>query len=136
MAESEHIKRAQCVLCDSLHYDYDSFAEQYVLNSEKTAKKMIENGILIPPVCIGQTVYAAIDLDGEKWVEGYKVGGVCYRDGKWYAFEENGKEEFEIGGDLCKITKDDAEALVCANLPEHCKKKISDMAQLYDVMTC
>lgn len=29
-----------------------------------------------------------------------------------------------------------AEALVRANLPEYCKKKISDMAQLYDVMTC
>ena len=28
-----------------------------------------------------------------------------------------------------------AEALVRANLPEYCKKKISDMAQLHSVMT-
>lgn len=28
-----------------------------------------------------------------------------------------------------------AEALVRANLPEHCKKKISDMAHLHNVMT-
>lgn len=80
-------------------------------------------------------MYAAICLDDEKWVEAYKVGGVCYRGGKWYVFEENGTEEFEIGSDLCKITIDDAEALVRANLPEYCKKKISDMAQLHNVMT-
>ncbi len=135
MTESEHIKRAQRVLCDSLHYDYDDFSEQYVLNSEKTAKNMIENGILMPPVCIGQKVYAVIALDGEEWVSAYKVGGVCYRDGKWYAFEEKVSDEFEIGSSLCMLTKDDAEALVRANLPEYCKKKISDMAQLHSVMT-
>lgn len=84
---------------------------------------MIENGILMPPVSIGQTVYASIDLDGEKWVEPYKVGGICYRDRKWYAFGENEKEEFEIGSDICRIKKDDAWALTHINLPEYYSEK-------------
>lgn len=39
ISECEHIKRIQRVLIDSLYYDYDDSAEQYILNSEKTAKK-------------------------------------------------------------------------------------------------
>ena len=68
------------------------------------------------PCNVGDTVYAAIipiDEDEcfigiEPCIDEWKVCGLLYKNDKWYAENPDG-EFFEIGTDLCKLTREEAE---------------------------
>lgn len=103
--------------CNELCRDCDkkgACAECFLYKEyEKEAEALLERGVLVPPVKIGDVVYAAVDLDdtGLK-IEEYTVGGLEYQDGKWFVCEANEQYEFfEVGTDLALLTREDAEAL-------------------------
>lgn len=84
---------------------------------EWLADHLLAKGVLVPPVRIGQKVYtaiklvealAAVNLDTPT-VSEYEVCGVLYRDGKWYVTDGSCDEFFEVGGELCKFTFEEAE---------------------------
>ena len=84
---------------------------------EKEADALIERGVLMPPVKIGATVYAVVDLDNTgPSIEEYTVGGMEYTKGKWYVCEEcDPYEFFEVGSELALLSKREA------------KKKLEEM---------
>lgn len=81
---------------------------------EDTARFLIEKGVLLPPIPIGSTVFAAIQAEwngGEFEVYPWKVRGVVFnadRD-EWLLLNED-DETFEIGDELCKLTEEEARA--------------------------
>lgn len=78
-----------------------------------------DSGALIPPVKIGQTVYAVLIYDpedelNEDFIEEYTVGGVGYIDGEWYVYDKRDRELYKVGTDECKLTREEAEAAIAA----------------------
>ena len=76
-------------------------------------RKQSDNTVELP--CnVGDTVYAAItpidgvDIEIDLCIEEWEVKGVCLEGDKWYAENSDG-EFFEIGTDLCKLTRQEAE---------------------------
>ena len=69
------------------------------------------------PCNVGDTVYAAItpidefDIGMPPFIDEWKVYGLLYKNDKWYA--ENADGVFlEIGTDLCKLTREEAEQVL------------------------
>lgn len=81
---------------------------------DKEADALLLAGVLVPPVKLGDTVYAAVDLDDAPAVDEYVVAGFEYLDGEWYVQQEGYKDCFKVGGDLCLLTREEAEAIVQA----------------------
>lgn len=84
------------------------------------AEHLWAEGALIPPVKIGDTVYAALcpflPLDKPE-VCAWEVDGIAYRsDGTWWCKEKNG-EWRQIGDEYCKLTKEEAEAVLKGTSP-------------------
>ncbi len=75
------------------------------------AEHLIEQGVLCPPLQIGQTVFAAYVDEGEPVIEEWVVRGMSFHDGKWYAIG-NDPEEFEVGRWGCLLTRAEAERLL------------------------
>ena len=79
----------------------------------EVAEYLVANGVKLPPIRVGQTVYAVhspeLDID-EPIVTEWKVKGVLYEEDCCYAENSDG-EFFVIGSDLCKITREEAEAI-------------------------
>jgi hypothetical protein len=76
---------------------------------------LLREGMLLPPVKIGQTVYAAQPYAGdndEDIIEPWQVAGYEYFDGKWYCCDRRGGEFFEVGSMYCKLTREEAEEVV------------------------
>ena len=72
-------------------------------------------GALLPPVKIGQTVYAGLIYDDEEDViEEYTVGGVGYIDGEWFIYCEKDLEWYKFDTNYCKPTREEAEAAIAA----------------------
>lgn len=79
---------------------------------EWLADHLLAKGVLVPPVRIGQKVYAAIKPVVEcdiPTVSEYEVSGILCRDGKWYVTDGSCDAFFEVGGELCKFTFEEAE---------------------------
>lgn len=78
----------------------------------EVAEYLLENGVKLPPVKIGQTVYSAIspevDID-EHTVTEWKVKGILCEENCYYAENSDG-EFFVVGSDLCKLTRRQAES--------------------------
>ena len=72
------------------------------------AEHLIEEGVLCPPLQIGQTVYAAYMDDGEPVIEEWTVRGIGIHEGVWYASGAD-QEEFLVGEWGCLLTREDAE---------------------------
>lgn len=99
--------------CDELCGDCDwGSCETCSLFDEfqKEADALLAAGVLVPPVKLGDTVYAVVELDDGPEVAEYIVAGVEYKRGKWYAVEKGFVEGFEVGGQLCLLTREEAEA--------------------------
>ena len=103
--------------CDELCGDCDwescetcSLFDEFV----KEADALLLAGVLVPPVKLGDTVYAAVDLDDEPAVDEYVVAGFEYSDGEWYVQQEGYRDFFKIGSALCLLTREEAEAIVQA----------------------
>ena len=79
---------------------------------DKEADALLAAGVLVPPVKLGDTVYAVVELDDGLEVDEYVVEGVEYKRGKWYAVEKGFVDGFEVGGQLCLLTREEAEELV------------------------
>ncbi len=101
--------------CNELCRDCDNKACEgcFLLKEyEKEAEALIERGVLMPPVKIGDTVFAVVDLDEPEICE-YAVGGFEYSGGKWYVSEGKSNDEFfKVGGQLCLLTREEAEEMV------------------------
>ena len=98
--------------CDELCGDCDwESCETCSLFDEfqKEADALLAAGVLVPPVKIGDTVFAVTDLD-EVEVDEYTVRGVAYSNGEWYACA-NDMEFNKIGDALCLLTRKEADAL-------------------------
>lgn len=78
---------------------------------EKEADALLAAGVLVPPVKLGDTVYAVVELEDEPEVCEYVVNGISYSLGKWL-FCENDNEFNELGTQLCLLTREEAEELV------------------------
>lgn len=103
--------------CDELCGDCDwESCETCSLFDEfqKEADALLAAGVLVPPVKLGDTVYAAVDLDDAPAVDEYVVAGFEYLDGEWYIQQEGYKDCFKVGSDLCLLTREEAEAIVQA----------------------
>ena len=79
------------------------------------AQQLLKNGVLVPPVKEGQTVYAAIRMedpsDGDEGIDEWQVHGVMYKEGKWYAIDKNGDESV-VGAWDCLLTREEAQKLL------------------------
>lgn len=75
----------------------------------KIDDKVIKN-ILYPPVAIGDTVYFAYikTLDGDKIIRPWLVRGLMYKNGDWYAIENDG-EQYKIGSEYAFLTEKESE---------------------------
>ena len=100
--------------CNELCRDCDrKVCDRCFLNKEyeKEAEALLERGILVPPVKIGDTVYAVVELDEPEICE-YAVGGFEYSGGEWYVSEGKSNDEFfKVGDQLCLLTREEAENL-------------------------
>lgn len=63
--------------------------------------KLERGELLEPPVRIGDTVYAVVDDEFARPIEPYRVCGLAYKGGEWYALDETQADEFLVGGELC-----------------------------------
>lgn len=99
-----------CRECDTKACEGCFLLKEY----EKEADALLERGILAPPVKLGDTVYAAVDLDDAPAVDEYVVAGFEYLDGEWYVQQEGYKDCFKVGSDLCLLTREEAEAIIQA----------------------
>ena len=76
---------------------------------------LLREGVLLPPVKMGQTVYAALEDAGagygEHLIDPWQINGVAFVEGEWYAFDR-GHEVYQIGSMYCKITREEAEEVV------------------------
>ena len=102
--------------CDELCGDCDwESCETCSLFDEfqKEADALLAAGVLVPPVKLGDTVYAVVELDEPEIYE-YAVGGFEYSGGEWYVQQEGYKDCFKVGSDLCLLTREEAEAIVQA----------------------
>lgn len=98
-----------CRECDKKECDTECFV---LREYEKEAEALIERGVLVPPVKIGDTVYAVVDLDEPEICE-YAVGGFEYSGGEWYVSEVKSNDEFfKIGDQLCLLTREETEETV------------------------
>ena len=98
--------------CDELCGDCDwESCETCSLFDEfqKEADALLAAGVLVPPVKLGDTVYVVVELDDGPEVIEYTVPGVAYSNGAWYACENN-IEVNKVGGQLCLLTREEAEA--------------------------
>ena len=76
---------------------------------EQVAEHLVNNGVLLPPVMPGETVYAEItDFDDSNFIEPYKVYGMAYFKGKWYVLDSDGGLN-EVGSEYCRLTIEEAE---------------------------
>ena len=75
------------------------------------AEHLIEQGVLCPPLQIGQTVFAAYMDEDEPVIEEWVVRGIGIRDGVWYAAGSD-PDEFEFGRWGCLPTREEAEQLL------------------------
>lgn len=79
--------------------------------AETIAEHLLANGVLVPPCKVGDTVYAVIEpifeADPPAYIEEWTVKDLDYCGGKWYAVQDD--EDFEIGDDLCLLTREEAE---------------------------
>ena len=101
--------------CDELCGDCDwESCETCSLFDEfqKEADALLERGILVPPVKIGDTVFAVVDMDDEPEVDEYVVAGFEYLDGEWYVQQKGYTDCFKVGSYLCLLTREEAEAIV------------------------
>lgn len=100
--------------CNELCRDCDrKVCDRCFLNKEyeKEAEALLERGILVPPVKIGDTVYAVVDMDDEPAVDEYVVAGFEYLDGEWYVQQKGYGDCFKVGSYLCLLTREEAEAI-------------------------
>lgn len=66
----------------------------------------------MPPVKLGDVVYAVVELDEPEICE-YAVGGFEYSGGEWYVSEGKSNDDFfKVGDQLCLLTREEAEELV------------------------
>ena len=85
--------------------------EMYDDSIESIADHLLAEGVLAPPITIGQTVYTVIpaddEIDGGVFAE--EVTGITYKGGKWYAIDTDGLA-LEVGSfDGCYLTREEAE---------------------------
>ena len=78
------------------------------------ARYLIGKGVLVQPCKVGDTVYAVLDPaytdSDEAEIYSWKVYGVAYEGGEWYAVEGANDDYCKIGSFLCKLTREEAEA--------------------------
>ena len=90
--------------------------------AESIAEYLISQGVLVPPVKIGQTLYVAInpifENDEEPTVDEWIAKGVAYEgNDKWF-IENEDDEWFELGDELCKITREEAQKSLVKRSPK------------------
>ncbi len=73
------------------------------------AEHLLAGGVMMPPVKLGQTVYAVLFEGDDAKIYPWQVQGVAYMQDKWYAVDFDGSE-WEIGGACCFLTEQAAEA--------------------------
>ena len=98
-----------------LKKEYDGETDK--LLSEYLAEHLLAAGVIVPPVKVGQTLYAALSpLFSDDPVHGevceWEAKGIAYEDdGKWW-IESEDDEWYELGEDLCKLTREEAEQVL------------------------
>lgn len=76
---------------------------------------LLDSDALIPPVKIGQTVYAGIVFDdGDDTIEEYTVDGLAYIYGEWRVWCARDRDWYKYGTECCKPTREEAEAAIAA----------------------
>ena len=90
---------------------------RYMTDDERRAAVadfLLENGVLVPPCKVGDTVYAVLEPaytdSDEAEIYSWEVYGVAYEGGEWYAVEGANDDYCKIGSFLCKLTREEAEA--------------------------
>lgn len=78
---------------------------------QKEADALLAAGVLVPPVKLGDTVYAVVELDDGLEVNEHTVSGVAYSNGAWFACA-NDIEFNKVGDHLCLLTREEAEELL------------------------
>jgi hypothetical protein len=82
-------------------------------SAETIADYLLSEGVVVPPVKVGQTLYGVLPPifeddpeDGE--IYEWTVKGIGYEgDGKWW-IESEDNEWYELGDTLCKLTREEA----------------------------
>ncbi len=72
------------------------------------AEHLLAEGVLVPPVKYGQTVYAVLFEGDEAEIYPWQVQGIAHMQDKWYAVEKDGSE-WEVGAACCFLTEQAAE---------------------------
>ena len=72
------------------------------------ADHLLANGVIVPPVKLGQTVYAVLFEGDDAEIWPWSVCGFAFMEGKWYAVERDGSE-WEVGGACCHLSEEAAE---------------------------
>ena len=72
------------------------------------AERLLAGGALMPPVKLGQTVYAVLFEGDDAEIWPWSVCGFAFMEGKWYAVERDGSE-WEVGGACCHLSEEAAE---------------------------
>lgn len=81
---------------------------------EDIAEHLLDNGVILPPVRYGQTVYAICDLDDEITIEEYSVDGIGYFKNDFRVYHCG--VWLKVGSDLCILSKNQAEKALDARL--------------------
>ena len=81
---------------------------------KKEADALLLAGVLVPPVKLGDTVFAVVELDDGPEVKEYVVAGFEYSDGEWYVQQKGYRDSFKVGGQLCLLTREEAERFITA----------------------
>lgn len=77
---------------------------------DEVADFLLANGVIVPPIKIGQTVYSALAYDDEEdTIEEYTVDGLGYIDGEWFVWCEKDADWYKVGTEYCKPTREEAE---------------------------
>ena len=80
---------------------------------DEVAAFLLANGVIVPPVKIGQTVYSALTYDDEEdTIEEYTVDGLGYIDGEWFVWCEKDTDWYKLGTEYCQLTREDAEKVL------------------------
>ena len=84
-----------------------------VHTAETIAEYLIANGVIAPPCKVGDTAYAAINpiFDGDEapFVNEWIIKGIAHEGNDTFFLESEDDEWYEIGEQLCKLTREETE---------------------------
>ena len=74
-------------LIDLIQNSVDGFARNW---AKIIADHLLANGVIVPPVKAGDTMYAVFESDEDLIIEPYTVSGVVYKKEEWFIIDNCG----------------------------------------------